>query len=218
MSNTTVIAAVTGALQDLLIRALAPQFPGEPELSDATVSTMPLDAARPNQDKSQLNLFLFQVAYNPSWRNLAATTQGAVTETMKPPLALDLHYLLTASGKGEDDLLAHLLLGRATAALQAQAILTPNQLLAAARSRPSLAASNAHLQAERIRVTPRPMTTDEMARVWGMFQAKYRLSVAYQVGVVLIDPSQPPPMPLPVLSRGTLERGQAVFADLGARN
>jgi hypothetical protein len=160
---------------------------------------------------------LYQVTPNAAWRNLPATTQGALTATDKPPVALDLNYLITASGKGDDDLIAHLLLGRAAAALQDQAVLSPNLLVTTTRARPILAASNAHLQIERIRVTPKPINVDEMSRIWGMFQTRYRLSFGYQVSVVLIDPIHTAAQPLPVLSRGALERGQAVSARLDAQ-
>jgi hypothetical protein len=38
-----------------------------------------------------------------------------------------------------------------------------------------------------VRVTLQPLSLEEMSRLWSTFQTQYRLSVAYEVSVVLID-------------------------------
>jgi hypothetical protein len=198
MSNPLAVAAVTSTLQQMLLRVKNPQ-PGDPatdpELSGADVSVAPLHLARKDEANNQLNLFLYQATYNAQLRNQDLPSQTHAGETGKPPLALDLHYLLTAYGANSDEILAHRLLGWAMSLLHDHAILLPAALHAA------LAASDLDRQVERIRITPQPITTEEMSRLWTIFSTNYRLSVAYLVSVVLIDSTRSPRAQLPVLSR-----------------
>jgi hypothetical protein len=46
-----------------------------------------------------------------------------------------------------------------------------------------------------------------MSKLWATFQTQYRLSVAYHVSVVLIESRRAPKTPLPVLRRGSDDRG-----------
>ncbi len=208
------IAAVTAALQQVLDRVRQPLFPGEVELGDVEISSGPPDTNKQQGDRLFLNLFLYQVTPNAAWRNLAVSTQGAASETSRAPLALNLHYLLTVFGKADDDLRPHLLLGRALAVLNDRSTL-PNDILAGlGRARPQLAGSNLHRQSDRVRLTPTSMSLEDMTRLWGVLQTKYRLSVAFQLSVVLIDSADNSPPALPVLNRGSIETGQAVQASL----
>ena len=49
------------------------------------------------EPENQVNLFLHQVTHNPAWRNvdLPSLAADGKTRLTNPPLALDLHYLLT---------------------------------------------------------------------------------------------------------------------------
>jgi hypothetical protein len=62
-------------------------------------------------------------------------------------------------------------------------------------------------QVENVRITPQPLSLDEMSRVWTGFQTQYRLSMTYEVSVVLIESRRPRRAPLPVLRRGEQDRG-----------
>jgi Pvc16 N-terminal domain len=53
-----------------------------------------------------------------------------------------------------------------------------------------------------------------MSKLWTAFQAPYRISMAYQVDVVLIESTRPAQTPLPVLARGQDDRGASAQADL----
>ncbi len=70
--------------------------------------------------------------------------------------------------------------------------------------------SGLHEQLERIRITPQPMTVDEMSKLWTTFQTQYRPSTAYEVAVVLIESARTAHAALPVLRRGRDDQG--VFA------
>src|SRR5262249_15986446 len=52
-------------------------------------------------------------------------------------------------------------------------------------------------QVERVTITPRTLGSEEMSRLWSAMGAKYRISAAYQVTVVLIDGTQSPAPRLP---------------------
>jgi len=211
MSNPLAIAAVTATLRDVLSR-IAQRPPGDPqhdpELADALVSTKPLDKARSSDQRNQLNLFLYQTLPNAAFRNTSPPRGTRPGETHHPPLGLNLYYLLTAYGRGSDDLLGHRLLGRAMSLLHDQTVLSPSELEAA------LVGNDLHQQVERVSITPYTLQLEELSKLWSMSQSQYRLSVAYEVSVVLIDSTRPVRAPLPVLSCGPLESGPVVHPGL----
>ena len=100
MSNALAIAACTATLRNLLLAGI-PAL--DSSLSDLQVTTQPPDLARRNVTTSQLNVFLYQTVVNAAWRNLDMPRQVRPGETGAPPLPLNLHYLLTAYGRGEND-------------------------------------------------------------------------------------------------------------------
>src|SRR5262249_17883031 len=59
-----------------------------------------------------------------------------------------------------------------------------------------------------------PCTVEEISKLWTGFQTQYRLSVAYEAAVVLIDSGRPISAPLPVLTRGPADSGVVAEADL----
>ena len=52
--------------------------------------------------------------------------------------------------------------------------------------------------------------------MWSVFQAPYRMSVAFEVRVVLLDGRRPPLAPLPVLTRGADGRGPVAVPSLAS--
>lgn len=216
MTTSLAIAAVTEALRSLLDRRVnaspAVDPNSDPELAGTQVTTRPPDRARPAPDGgNQLNLFLFQTSPNAGWRNLPPPDRLRPGEAGQPPLALDLHYLLTAYGHDDDDaaITAHRLLGRA------MSVLHDHAMLGRAEIRDALPGNEVHEQFERIRITPEVMTLEELSRLWSAFQTQYRISTAYAVTVVLIDSTRPTASPLPVLRRGEDNRGVHTLAGAG---
>jgi hypothetical protein len=196
MSNTLAIAAVTSTLRDLLdkVAERRPFDPNpEPTLAGAYCLTKPPNQATKPEGDNHLNLFLYQVTHNAAMRNLPTPGTSLSGEQSPPPLALTLFYLLTAYGKGDDEVLSHRLLGRAMSLLHDSGTLLPASIEA------SLAAAQLHMQVERVRITPQPLSVEEISKLWTVFQTPYRLSVAYQLSVVLIDSAKPAHSPLPVL-------------------
>ena len=200
MSNALAVAACTATLRNLLLNGI-PAL--DSELSDLEVTTQPLDLARKNVTKSQLNVFLYQTVVNAAWRNQDMPRQVRPGETGMPPLALNLHYLFTAYGRGEsdNDALSHRVLGSAMSVMHDHPLLTRSEI------GPALPGNDLGEQFERVKITPLPLPIDDMSKLWMVFQTQYRVSAAYEVTVVLIDSRTPVRAPLPVLRRGEDDRG-----------
>jgi len=219
MSNALAIAGVTAVLRDLLDSGLI-----DHEVTDAMGQGVSVTAVAPDtvriegpEAKPQLNIFLHQATPNAAMRNLALPSRDRNGQRVSnPPLALDLHYMVTAYGIG--DLQAEVLLGYAMQLLHETPMLTrdairtalnpPNApvggtLLPAVYE--ALRASDLAEQYEQIKITPAPMNTEEMSKLWSAIQAHYRPTAAYQVSVLLIEATQPARAPLPVLTRGPSE-------------
>jgi Pvc16 N-terminal domain len=202
VSTALAISAVTAALRDLLTQGLH----ADPVLSDAEVTAAPVHKAPKNESTNQVNLFLYQTTTNTGWSNSDPPTARA-GDTARPLLALDLHYLLTVYGKGNDEVAAHRLLGRAMRVLHDHPVLGRQEVASA------LNGDELGDQIERIRITPEPLTVDEMSKLWSSFQKEYRMSTAYQASVVLIESDRRATTPLPVLTRGEADRGVDVLPE-----
>ena len=191
MSNSLAIAAVTATLRNLLIRRLGSELPNQDALT-----TKPLDKARePNASTNQVNIFLYHIAYDAAWRNMNMPNQVRPGETGEPPLPLVLSYLITAYGdNSSQELGSQRLLGIAMRAFHDHPLLGADEIAA------SLAGNDLGDQIERVRITPQPISVDEMSKLWTTFQTNYRISVAYQVSVVLIESEREVRTPLPVLT------------------
>lgn len=233
MSNALAIAGVTAALRDLLNDGLINHNVSGMLGSTVSVSVLPPDRVVPSNgtEASQLNLFLHQVSPNPGWRNegLPAVDDSGRQRVGNPPLALNLHYLLSAYGSA--DLHSEILLGYAMQLLHENPTISRQSLRRALSPSPdvgavlspalrALADCGLADQIEQLRITPEYLNTEEMSKLWTATQSHYRPTAAYQVTVVLIEPSRPARAPLPVLTRGAVDpetnrdRGVAVDPSL----
>ncbi|RUL78934.1 DUF4255 domain-containing protein [Dyella choica] len=202
MSNALAIAAATCTLRNLL-QAQIPLL--DSDLSDISVTLQPPDMARKGVSSSQLNLFLYQVVYNAAWRNMDMPGRVRAGESGQPPLALNLHYLITAWGRGETDpdAVSHRVLSAAMSFLHDRPLLDRSDI------RSALLNNDLADQIERVRLTPLPQSVEEISKLWTAFQTNYRVSSAYEATVVLIDSHAPTRANLPVLTRGPQDRGVA---------
>lgn len=211
MSNALAIAAVTATLQSIVGRGVR----ADPELGDTTVSTLPLDKARVNNNTAnQINLFLYHVLPNATWTNMDLPRQVIPGETGLPPLALQLYYLLTTYGRDNDvtQPFSHQLLGAAMSVLHDLPILSSQEIQAGTSA--SLPRNDLAHQIERVRITLQPLSLEEVSKLWSGFQTQYRTSVAYEATVVLIESTRSPKTPVPVLTRGPDDRGITSQSDL----
>lgn len=228
MSTPLAPAAVSAALRNLIDAGFV-----EANLAGAIGSSITVSAVAPDLIDTeasdalpQLNIFLFHAAHNPGWRNAALPSRDAQgRRSANAPLALDLHYLVTAYAR--TDAAAEMLLGHAMFLLHE----TPRMNAAVLRrlldplSLPpallALADTGLADQAEVLRITPLPLSFDDASKLWSAIKAEYRPTAAYHVSVALIEGTRPTLAPLPVLSRGSLpdpvtgaDRGVVVNPDL----
>lgn len=213
MSNEYAIAAVTLTLRNLLdhVKTLrdgdeADALPADVKpTAEILITNLPLDEAYEfDQAKNQVNLFLYHVEHSAAWRNTDIPGRVRNGESGHPPLALSLYYIITAYGQDKNEIIGHLLLGKA------MSIMHDHPLLGREEIEHAFAVAGLHDQIERVRITPQPISLDEVSKLWTGFQSQYKLSVAYQVSVVLIESKRPSRTPLPVLMRGQGDRGVLV--------
>ena len=166
-----------------------------------------------NNFSSRLNLYLYKVSHNAGWRNVGLPTRDSNGErTGNQPLALNLHYLLTAYGN--EDLHTEILLGYGMQILHETPVLTRDAIrtsLQPPTPGTSLGALPPQLQAlftselaeqvELMKIWPETMTAEEFFNTWSAFSTTYRPSALYQASVVLIESRRSVKSSLPVRQR-----------------
>ncbi len=214
MSNALAIASVTAVLRDLLNNGLIDHnVPGA--IGDVTVTAVPPDRIilEGSSLTSRLNLYLYKVSHNAGWRNVGLPTRDSNGERVSnQPLALNLHYLLTAYSS--EELHSEILLGYGMQILHETPVLTrdairnalqpPTHGMSASGLPPHLQAlftSELAEQVELIKVWPETLTAEELFNTWSAFSTAYRPSAPYQASVVLIESRRSVKSSLPVRAR-----------------
>jgi|SRR5579863_841548 len=215
MSNELAIAGVTAVLEYILNHI----FSGLTSLfgSTVTVSSLAPDLVQSSftsggttQPQNQVNVFLHQVTYNQGWRNegFPSLTPDGKTPVENPPLALDLHYLLTVYG--QFDWQAEALLGYALLQLhqfpvpsRADITFALNHLTSTNLPNLAVQLKSCGLadQIEMIKITPEKLGREEMAWLWTALKADYRPTFPFVVTVVLMQPQSNVSIALPVMVR-----------------
>jgi hypothetical protein len=211
MSDPLAISGVSAVLQYYLYNMYTPLssiFGGQVAVTAQAPDLVQSGLDTSNSGENQVNLFMHQVTYNPGWRNVALPSLDAdgKTRLKSPPLALDLHYLLTAYGSA--DWQAEGLLGYALMLMHENPVLTrddisyalghltgSNNMIAA------LKVSTLADQVEMIKITPATLGKEELAWLWTALKADYRPTFPFLVSVVLIQPQLSTSLALPVLRR-----------------
>ena len=211
MSNALALGAVTAVLRDLLNNGLIDHDISGSLGGNVTVSALPPDRIRVGDgvEQSQLNLFLYQVTPNAGWRNSGLPSRDERGDRVSnPPLALDLHYLLSAYGAQE--LHTDILLGYAMQALHETPVLSRDAIRRALgapqpvtgsvlpQAQQALVAAELADQVEQIRICPETLSSEELSKLWTALHAHFRPSAAYQASVVLIESRRSTRPALPV--------------------
>jgi hypothetical protein len=204
VSDALALGAVTAVLKDLLDKAVVGQAIGAIG-GDVSVSALPPDRIRTDEtEDNRLNLFLYRVSPNSGWSNFGLPSRNGGERLSNPPLALDLHYLLTAYGSR--DFHAEVLLGFAMQALHETPVLPRDAVRAALSSLPpelaALSGSGLAEQVELVKITQEALNPEEMSRLWSALQTRYRPTACYRASVVLVESKLPTKAPLTVLTRG----------------
>ena len=220
MSNALALAAVAKCIKAQLMAFLANHN------ASGVIGSLDVSILSPGQinpatvANNQLNIFAYQVTPNPGSCQDDLPLRSAQGDLLKRPiLALDLHFLITAYAK--DEAHAEALLGYAAQYFHTTPVLTRKEIkklednwLAGSALEKGLAEAGLSAQAELIKITPQPMSSEEISKLWSAFQAQYRPTIAYQASVVLIESDEASRTPLPVLTIGPDDRGVAVQPNL----
>jgi Pvc16 N-terminal domain len=201
MSTALAIAATSRVITAVIDEAVAAA--GLPFGAPST-STSPPDhiATGVDTEPTKLNLFLYHVTYNQGWREVGLPTRnGDGAAINRTPLAIDLHYLLSAYSPGDYE--AQMLLGVGMQALHENPVLTRDRISTVFVSENPSVLGTARLaeQIELVKITPQQLSTEELSKLWTAFPNEFRVSAAYAVSVLLIESKAPVKAALPVLSR-----------------
>ena len=174
MATHAAIAATSNALLGLLESAAA----GEAEVATASFSLYNSeDLRRSIGERLVLSLHLYHVAVNTSRRNVGPQVD-ALGVRRKPPIPLDLHYLLTAWSK--DPTTQQRALGWAVRVIHDTATL-PAAILN--RHAPE----DVFRAAETVEVVWQNLTRQEVADIWEVARTNQQPSASYVARIVEIE-------------------------------
>lgn len=203
MSNFLAVATVSAVLQRLLTPVASAAVTG---------AEVWVDRSDVKRQKDGVNIYLYRHSLDSVSRNEdlpARRANGSLTN--RPKVAVTLHYLLTFHGK-DDLMVPQRLLGATLAALHTRPIIT-HALIDAVNNEATVPsgmhgflAFNDLLEAEElVRVSPDPMSLDELSKLWSVFfQSPYQLSATYVASAVLLEESLETLLPAPPVTRPQL--------------
>jgi hypothetical protein len=187
--------------------------------SSAVVSLLPPGDALPQV--SGVNLYLYRVTESPFTRNQPWPGDRTSPASNRPPLGLQLHYLLTPLGtpptdanfsEGDD---SHTMLGLAMSTLQENPVLNDVHLpaLPAAGGLNATGGFDADMvlpdyllnSFDKIKIMLSPAGIEELSKIWATINQPYRLSVAYEASLIEITPTQLAPVKGGVVLRTSLD-------------
>jgi Pvc16 N-terminal domain len=173
MGDYTVLAEVG----ESLLNVLWEEIQADPQVNSLIDNENRLSLDSPfdlqDNDSVKLSIYLYRVTENATSKN-QLPVQGNGAQLRKPPLALDLHYLVTPLVGTVGD--QQIILGKVMQVLYDRAILQGTDLTG------SLATSG-----EEVRVILNPVALEETTRVWQAMEMSYRLSLVYLVRVAMVD-------------------------------
>ncbi|UAK23297.1 Pvc16 family protein [Sphingomonas nostoxanthinifaciens] len=221
MSAHYAIPATTLVIQTLIERALKAVYGAAATAPIVSIAPPPRsDPLRPDPsgrgETPSVLLFLYHVAPNAAWRNTyidpefdpdsysppldylpprdrATPVDGQGQRVAKAPLALDLHYLIAATG---DTLEREMVFGVALHAITRLGIIpraTIKQILAGIAVPPTpsllqaLPTEQLWRQYEQITLSQQALDADMLSRLWTAFQSPFRPSAGITASTVTLD-------------------------------
>lgn len=173
MSDYTVLADVG----DSILQVLWQEMQADPQVNTLIDNENRISLQSPadlkDDNSVRLSIYLYRVVEDGTTKN-RFPVNGTGGASRKPPLTLDLYYLVTPLvGTPRDQ---HIVLGKVMQVLYDRTIIEGADLVG------SLAASG-----EPVRVILNPVTLEETTRVWQALEISYRLSICYLVRVAMLD-------------------------------
>jgi len=145
------------------------------------VTVGPLDR---DDDGPRLNWFLYGITPSPSFRNMEHPLTGPSNRRGAPPLAVELHYLLTAYGAppttaGDEEQIIHVALAAVMRRFTESAIVGLGS--------PFLPTTPAPQLVEPLRFTLETLDLENASKIWTAATRPMRLSVTYRVSLVVVE-------------------------------
>jgi hypothetical protein len=178
MADYTVVSEVGEAIVNVLweeIKAV-PQLKTLIGTEDQISLESPADLE--GNDTVRLSIYLYRIAEDAYSKNRPPINDGR-GNLEKPPLALDLYYLVTPLAGAPRE--QQIILGKTMQVLYDRSTLEGTDLVAG---------SSLQAAGELVRVILNPVTLEETTRVWQALEMSYRLSVCYVVRVALMSSTQ----------------------------
>lgn len=198
MSNDTAIATVTTTLKYILQEGVSRSS------SAVEVTTLPPNSEGEGMPKLGVNIYLYRIMPNFAMANSDLRPLRPKGDLIKRyQTALDLHYLITFYGN-DAKLEAQKLSGLVIRTLADHPLLTPEMINRALSmsTDPDLGSSDLMDQPDRVKISQIALTNDELSKIWStLIQTPYRLCLAYQASMVLIEGNRHGEVPLPVRDR-----------------
>lgn len=174
MANYRAIHSVGSSLALFLQNSYPQELRDEHNIDFALLSSASFAGESPITNT--LGLYLYRVTVNEHLRNVPRPSEPS---DARPPLSLDLHYLLTPwidDAMGEHRVLAW-----------AMRELYQHPVLDVATLSPEASWSAADM----VQVIPAELSTEDLMRIWDALEPSYRLSVSYIARMVRIDVDTP---------------------------
>jgi hypothetical protein len=178
MSDYKVLAEVGQSI----INVLWEQIQADPDLfalinnSSLISLESPAEHQENTSDPSLLSVYLYRITEDPYMKN-RGSVEGTGGKVRKPPMALDLYYLITPLLKAPRD--QQIVLGKILQILYDRPTLEGPDLSG------TLATSG-----DVVRVVFNTVPLQEVSWVWQALETPYRLSVTYTVRVTLLDSTE----------------------------
>jgi hypothetical protein len=178
MSGVTAIQGVDDILRKLATDAVASLAPKP----DVTVGPLDREA-----EGFHVNWFLYRVSPDPAYRNMEPPRTGWRTARGNPPLALRLSYLLSAfpakgNNTGDQEQFAHAALAAVMRAVHENGVIGESSPVLT----PALAALVKPL-VEPLRIVLVDLDLESVTKIWTAATQPLRLSVGYEVSVVIVE-------------------------------
>lgn len=182
MSDYTAMAEVGESLVDVLWEEIQADPQVNALIDNKNRISLDSPANLANDNAVRLSVYLYRVTEDPYMKNQFPVS-GTGTRLRKPPLTLDLFYLITPMlGPPREQ---QIVLGKVMQVLYDRALLEGSDLVGSLATPP-----------EALRVILNPVDLADWSLVWYALGQSFRLSVCYQVRVTLLDsrterPTQP---------------------------
>jgi hypothetical protein len=172
MAGVDVIQGVDDTLKEIAKQATSALVP------KPTITVGPVDV---DGNDLRVNWFLYRITPNAAYRNMEPPQRRSRGPRGNPPLALQLFYLLTAFPKaapGDQEQFAHRALAAVMRAIQVNAIIEKSDPVLSNFAKPLV---------EPLRIAMDALDLETYSKIWTAAAKPLRLSVGYEVSLVIVD-------------------------------